>query len=182
MSTLLHHRLADRQRLAALANYELDDPHLKQQLDAIAMRTASHLHLPMAMSTLMLDNAMLIAGSHGVDGWLRGGPGGPAEWAFCAQTVLTCEPYIVSDATTDPMQCTNPVVELDGIRAYAGAPLIAPSGQVLGAHCVLDTAPHVFSEMEIAELREAAEDVVRAFEQHPSRHSADFTPTFFTNG
>ncbi|SHN44509.1 GAF domain-containing protein [Cryptosporangium aurantiacum] len=182
MSTLLHHRLADKERLAALACYDVDDAHLKQQLDAIAMRTAAHLHMPTAMTTLMLDNAMLIAGSHGVDGWLRGGPGGPAEWAFCAQTVLTREPYIVSDAITDPVQCTNPVVELDGIRAYAGAPLITPSGQVLGAHCVIDVEPHLFSDEEIAELRAAAEDVVTAFEQHPSRNSPDYMPTFFTNG
>lgn len=181
MSTLLHHRLADRTRLSALANYDIDDQHLKQQLDAIAMRTAMHLNMPTAMTTLMLDNAMLIAGSHGVDGWLRGGPGGPAEWAFCAQTVLTGEPYIVSDATTDPMQCTNPAVELDGVRAYAGAPLITPSGQVLGAHCVIERVPHVFSADEILELQAAADDVVRAFEQHPSRHSTEYRPTFFTN-
>lgn len=181
MSTLLHHRLADRQRLQALARYDIDDAHLTQQLDAIAMRTAMRLDMPTALTTLMLDNAMLIAGGHGVEGWLRGGPGGPAEWAFCAQTVLTGEPYIVTDAAMDPAQCMNPVVELDGVRAYAGAPLITSSGQVLGAHCVIDTAPHVFSEEEIAELRAAATDVVSAFEQHPSRHSSEYAPTFFNN-
>ncbi|TQS42420.1 GAF domain-containing protein [Cryptosporangium phraense] len=180
MSTLLHHRLADRTRLTALANYDLDDPHLRQQLDAIAMRTAMHLHMPTAMTTLMLDNAAMIAGAHGVEGWMRSG-GAPAEWAFCAQTVLTGEPYIVSDATSDPMQCTNPAVELDGVRAYAGAPLITPSGQVLGAHCVIEQVPHVFSADEIAELQAAAADVVIAFEQHPSRHSPEYRPSFFTN-
>ena len=182
MSTLLHHRLAARERLEALTRYDIDDPHLRQQLDAIAMRTASHLHMPTALTSLMLDNAMLIAGSHGVDGWLRGGPGGPAEWAFCAHTVLSGEPYIVPDATKDPTQCTNPIVELDGVRAYAGAPLITSSGQILGAHCVLDTTPHAFSDIEIAELQAAADDVVAAFEQHPSRHSPEYAPTFFTNG
>jgi len=181
MSTLLHHRLADRQRLEALARYDVDDPHLKQQLDAIAMRTAARLDMPTALVTLMLDNAMLIAGGHGVDGWLRGGPGGPAEWAFCVQTVLTGEPYIVTDATKDPAQCTNPIVELDGVRAYAGAPLITSSGQILGAHCVIGTEPHLFSDEEIAELRASAADVVTAFEQHPSRHSPEYTPSFFDN-
>ena len=182
MSTLLHHRLAERHRLEALACYDIDNPHLRQQLDAIAMRTAMHLEMPTALTTLMLDNAMLIAGGHGVDGWLRGGPGGPAEWAFCAQTVLTGEPYIVPDARKDPTQCTNPVVELDGVRAYAGAPLITASGHILGAHCVVDTAPHVFNADEIAELRAAAEDVVTAFEQHPSRYSAEYKPSFFDLG
>jgi GAF domain-containing protein len=181
MSTLLHHRLAGKERLQAIANYDLDDPHLRQQLDAIAMRTAAHLHRPVAMTTVMLDNAMLIAGSHGVEGWLRGGPGAPAEWSFCAQTVLSGEPYIVSDARIDPVQCRNPVVELDGLRAYAGAPLITPSGQVVGAQCVLDQQPHVFSAEDIAELTAAAADVVTAFEQHPSRHSAGFAPSFFNH-
>ncbi|MFI5959253.1 GAF domain-containing protein [Cryptosporangium sp. NPDC051539] len=180
MSTLLHHRLAGRERLTAIASYDLDDPHLRQQLDAIAMRTASHLHVPTAMTTLMLDNAAMIVGSSGVEGWMRAG-GGPAEWAFCAQTVLTGEPYVVSDATTDPMQCTNPEVELDGVRAYAGAPLITPAGHVLGAHCVIEHVPHVFSADEITELQAAAQDVVTALEQHPSRHSAQYQPSFFTN-
>ncbi|MFG1927948.1 GAF domain-containing protein [Cryptosporangium sp. NPDC048952] len=179
MSTLLHHRLAGRERLEALARYDVDDPHLKQQLDAISMRTAMHMHMPTALTTLVLDNATMIAGGHNVEGWLRGGPGGPAEWSLCTQTVLTGEPYIVTDATRDPAQCTNPIVELDGMRAYAGAPLIAPSGQVLGAHCVIDSTPHVFSEEEIAELQAAAHDVVVAFEQHPSRYSTEYKPSFF---
>src|SRR4051812_674176 len=121
-STLLHHRLAGMERLQALAAYDMDDPHLKQQLDAIAMRTASRLHHPMALTTVLLDNAMLIAGGCGIEGWARGGPGAPAEWSFCAQTVLSGEPYVVPDASTDPMQRTNPIVELDHVRAYAGAP------------------------------------------------------------
>jgi hypothetical protein len=56
------------------------------------------------------------------------------------------------------------------------------SGHILGAHCVVDTAPHVFSEHEIAELRSAADDVVLAFEQHPSRYSAEYKPSFFDLG
>jgi GAF domain-containing protein len=180
--TLLHHQLAGRERLEAVAAYDLDDPHLHQQLDAIAMRTAGHTHHPMAMSTLMLDNAMLIAGSVGVDGWVKGGPGVPAEWSFCAQTVVTGEPYVVEDATTDPAQRTNPMVELDGIRSYAGCPLVTAAGQVIGAHCIVDTEPHVFSAEELTELRQAADDVVTALEQHPSRHAPGKKPSFFTQG
>lgn len=179
---LLHHQLAGVQRLAALTAYDVDDPHLKQQLDAIALRTATRLHHPMALTTLMLDNAMLIAGSSGLDGWARGGPGTPAEWSFCAQTVLTGEPYVVPDASTDPIQRTNPMVELDGVRAYAGAPLVTSTGHVLGALCVIDTEPCEFSDDEIAELRLAADDAVMALEQHPTRHAPWHTPSFFTQG
>jgi GAF domain-containing protein len=181
-ATLLHHKLAGIERLQALAAYDVDDPHLKQQLDAIAMRTATRLHHPMAMTTLLLDNAMLIAGSSGMEGWVRGGPGTPAEWSFCAQAVLSGEPYVVPDATADPIQRTNPMVELDGVRSYAGAPLVTSTGQVLGAHCVIDVEPHVFSDDEMTELRLAADDVVTAFEQHPSRHAPGHTPSFFTQG
>jgi GAF domain-containing protein len=179
-ATLLHHQLANVERMRALAAYDLDDEHLKLQLDAIAMRTAGHLHHPMAMSTLLLDNAMMIAGSCGVEGWAKGGPGAPAEWSFCAQTVLSGEPYIVEDATADPIQRTNPMVEIDGIRSYAGYPLVTSNGQVIGAHCVVDVEPHVFSAEELAELRQAAEDVVTALEQHPSRYAPGKKPTFFT--
>jgi GAF domain-containing protein len=180
-TTLLHHKLAGMERLQALAAYDMDDPHLHQQLDAIAMRTAHQLHHPTVLTTILLDNAALIAGSCGCEGWMQAGPGTPAEWSFCAQCVLTGEPYVVNDATQDPLQRTNPLVELDHIRAYAGAPLITPEGQVLGAHCVVDTEPHVFSAEEVDELCRAAQDVVTAFEQHPSRHAPGHTPTFFTN-
>jgi GAF domain-containing protein len=179
-ATLLHHQLAKRERMQALAAYDLDDEHLKQQLDAISMRTVDHLHHGIAMSTLVLDNAMLVAGSAGLDGWARNGLGVPAEWAFCAQTVLSGEPYIVEDATTDDVQRTNPMVEIDGIRAYAGYPLITSSGQVIGAHCVVDVEPHVFSADELAEIRQAADDVVTALEQHPSAYASAKKPTFFT--
>lgn len=179
-ATLLHHQLAGIERLAALAAYDVDDPHLKQQLDAIAMRTATRLHHPMALATLLLDNATLIVGSSGLAGWAKAGPGMPAEWSFCAQTVLSGAAYVVPDAAADPIQRTNPMVELDGVRAYAGAPLITPTGQVLGALCVIDTEPHKFSDGAIAELRLAADDVVTAFEQHPSRHAPGHQPTFFT--
>ena len=47
---------------------------------------------------------------------------------------------------------------------------------------MLDTTPHGFTDIEIAELQAAADDVVAAFEQHPSRHSPEYAPTFFTNG
>ncbi len=45
------------------------------------------------------------------------------------------------------LQQHNPLVTIDGGVSYAGAPLIDHNGQVLGAHCVLDTSARSFDRI-----------------------------------
>ena len=57
------------------------------------------------------------------------------------------------DTTRDPRFAENPLVTGEpGVRFYAGAPLRAPDGQVLGTFCVIDTVPRAFSEEDQATL------------------------------
>jgi GAF domain-containing protein len=152
-------------RMLVLSSIDLDDVGLRAQLDAITARTADRLGLPSSLVTLVLDTAQVLAGSHGVPEWIVAAGGTPVEWSFCAHTVSRGGPYVVTDATTDPAHADNPLVTVDGVTSYAGVPLVI-DGQVLGAHCVLGGHPRTFSEADLAELREAADDIVALLERH----------------
>ena len=160
--------LATPARLAALAAYDLDDPRLRTRLDELAARTAAALGQPIALTSLVLDSAQVIAGVAGVDGWIAQVRGTPVEWSFCANAVVSGQPYVVEDATHDAIQHDNPLVTIDGFASYAGVPLRTPEGHVVGAQCVLGTAPHRFTPQEVAVLEAAAAEAVAILEEHRS--------------
>lgn len=156
---------ADPHRMQVLASIDFDDVELRAKLDAVTARTTARLGLPTSMVTLVLDSAQVVVGSHGVSGWVAASGGTPTEWAFCANVVRKEQPYVVPDAANDPVQRNNPLVTDVGFGSYAGVPLVV-DGEVLGAHCVLDDAPHTFTEAEMAELRSAAAEIVALLQQH----------------
>ena len=75
--------------------------------------------------------------------------------AFCAHTILSDEPFVLEDATTDPVFRSHPKVQ-DGVRFYAGAPLIGPGGHRIGALCVRGSQPHTMSDDQRRLLQELA--------------------------
>ncbi len=153
------------ERLRVLAGIDVDGPRLRADLDAITARTADRLGLPISLVTLVLDSVQLIAGAHGVDGWVAAAGGIPVEWSFCAHAVATGRPYVVTDAAADPVHAGNPLVAIDGIASYAGVPVIV-DGQVLGAHCVIGAATHTFTDIDLADLHAATAEVAAALQQH----------------
>lgn len=162
--------LADPHRLQVLASINLDDPRLREELDLLATRTAQDVGLPISMITLVLDSAQLLAGAYGVDGWIAAAGGTPAEWAFCARTVIGGRPYLVPDAVNDPVQAGNPLVTQVGFGSYAGVPIVV-DGEVLGAHCVIDTAAHEFTDADVAKLQQVSAEVTGILERYRTASS-----------
>ena len=158
--------LAKLDRLVELTQYDLDAPGLRAELDDITRHTAEELGQPVSLVTIVLDRAQLFLGRHGLEGWADEAGGTPAEWAFCAEMVRTGRPYVMPDATVDPLHHDNPLVTEVGVRSYAGAPLVTDNGQVLGGHCVVGLEPHEYSEHDLAVLREAADHVMEALERY----------------
>ncbi len=90
--------------------------------------------------------------------------------SFCAHAILNpAETLCIPDATQDPRFVDNPLVvgEL-GLRFYAGAPIIGPSGHALGTLCVIDREPREVSDGMLDQLRQLAIGVGSALKLHAS--------------
>jgi GAF domain-containing protein len=157
--------LYDADRLQEIADLELLSPEIDPILAGIADEAAARLGLPVSLISVVLDEALYVAGSHGIDGlWLGETRGHPVEWSFCATSVRTRDAFVVESAEKDPTHSTNPLVTLDGVRCYAGVPMISSRGHVLGNLCVVGLEEHTFSEEDIATLHGLAREAVRRIE------------------
>ncbi len=166
MSAVAHNpqALTDPARLRALASIDFDNPALRTQLDRITGRTAARTGLPVSLVTLVFDTAQMIAGSTGLDGsWITASGGSPVEWAFCAGTVTTGQPYLLPD-TRSSEHATNPLVTIDGVASYAGVP-ITIAGQTVGAHCIIGVTAHPFTADQIDELHNGAAEINALLQQ-----------------
>jgi GAF domain-containing protein len=175
----LFSRLGEPARIQQIARYDVFDPALQARLDAVAARTAGLLHAPVSMISVVLDSSQFIIGQHGVSGWISEVQGTPAEWALCSHTVLAGEPYCITDGTADPVHAANPLLAMTPLRSYAGVPLRDDSGQVLGAHCVIDVTPRTFTEHDITVLTAGADETMRILAEHrtPSDAATEPGPT-----
>lgn len=103
-----------------------------------------------AINIIYQDWAYFIATSGVADGVYR------RSTSFCAHAILAPHDItVVADATLDDRFVGNPFVDaVDGIRFYAGAPILDHEDFPLGTMCVFDgKARHGFSASDEACLR-----------------------------
>lgn len=157
--------LHDAERLREIADLGLLSTDVDPILQDVASRAAARLGLPVSLVSVVLDEALHVAGSYGIDGlWLGETRGHPVEWSFCRTSVHTRQPYVVENAPEHPEHRTNPLVVQDGVRCYAGVPLISSRGFVLGNLCVVGLEERTFSEEEMGALRTLGAEAVRRIE------------------
>lgn len=166
MKTDIHARLAEPERLAELARYDLADPALRSALDEVAKRSAKLLDAPVSLVSVLDADTQHIIGDYGLSDWVSAPRGAPAEWAVCSRTVLNGEPYCVADFSDDPVHAANPFLATTGLRSYLGVPLVAPTGVMLGAHCVVDSRRRIYTDVDLAVLSDSAEEAMEALAAH----------------
>ncbi len=77
--------------------------------------------------------------------------------SFCAYTILDDKQLVVPDARSDDRFSDN--VQVTGkpfIRFYAGSPLKAPDGSLIGSLCVIDRQPRIPSGEDLQALADLA--------------------------
>jgi GAF domain-containing protein len=168
--------ITDIDRLREIAQVDLDDERLRARLQEVTAQTCRELDLPISLVTLVLDSSQLIAASTGVAGWIAAAGGTPVEWSFCANAVASGRAYVVPDAVSDPGQCDNPLVTLDGIASYAGVPLVSDSGRIWGAHCVIGTRPRTFTGTDLAVLERGAAQTMAILRTHALMRASQQPP------
>lgn len=170
MNDASHDPLYDAERLAEIAELGLLSGDADLILDDVAKRAASLLALPVSLVSVVLDEALHVAAAHGIEGlWLGETRGHPVEWSFCATSVRTRDAFVVENASLHPDHVANPLVTQDGVRCYAGVPLISSRGFVLGNLCVVGMEERTFSAAEMSSLRELAAEAVQRIERRRSR-------------
>ncbi|MGC4071060.1 MAG: ATP-binding protein [Nibricoccus sp.] len=158
----------ESRRLEALKDYAILDTPFEQEYDDIVQLAASICQVPMAAVTFVDDTRQWFKASIGLSGRET-----PKNLSFCAQAMYSPnqELFIVKDATLDERFSANPVVTRDrGVRFYAGAPLVAKSGEPLGTLCVVDEKPRELSDDQKQALTVLRRQVSNALEMRRLLH------------
>jgi GAF domain-containing protein len=156
--------LEDRERLREIAALRLTEPDVQHILRDVCEEASKAMGMPMGLVTIVLDEVQLFAGQHGLGGWLQEAGGTPAEWAFCRYTVAGKAPFIVTDAQRNPLVQESPLVSQDGLRCYAGMPLVTSRGHAIGSFCVAGVEAREFSDGELQKLQRYASETMRRLE------------------
>ncbi len=136
-------------RLAALRRYRILDTDPEQAFDDLTMLASQICGTPIALISLIDVDRQWFKSRVGVT---------IAETSrsvsFCTHAIMQRDLYVVPDARAVEMFRDNPFVTADdGIRFYAGAPLVAPGGHALGTLCVLDRVPRTLTPEQVEALQ-----------------------------
>lgn len=141
------------QRIETLRRLQILDTPTEAAFDRITEAAARVFDMPIAAISLVDSDREWFKACVGTDG-----REGSREIAFCAIAIMRDETLVVRDATDDPRFRDNPQVTENGIRFYAGHPIITSDGQRIGSFCVKDTRPREFDESQ----RQTLEDITHA--------------------
>lgn len=128
---------ADRVRLETLHALNILDTPAEPDFDDIVLIASALCETPIALVSLVDENRQ----------WFKAKAGfpdseTPIEQSVCAYGLNSGALLIIPDLTLDERTRGNALVTAaGGIRFYAGAPLVARNGHVIGMLCVIDTTP-----------------------------------------
>jgi diguanylate cyclase (GGDEF)-like protein/PAS domain S-box-containing protein len=152
---------SDAQRVALLHRYGLLDTAAETAYDDLAALAARICQAPIGLITLIDTDRQWFKARFGFDL-----PETSRDLSFCAHTILQDDAFVVPDACRDPRFEENPLVTGEpGIRFYAGLPLKAPGGLVLGALCVIDRVPRTLAPEHHDALLLVARQIQDLFEE-----------------
>ena len=149
------------ERLKTLADYNLLETPNEEVFDAFARVAAQSCGTPVAVITLAGPKKVVFKSHYGLPEVAQT----PLAGSFCSFTIADKEIMEVSDARKDPRFAKHPQVTAPPhLVFYAGAPLVTPSGVVIGSIAVVDNKPHTLTPDQRAGLRAIADVVMEQFE------------------
>jgi len=147
-------------RLQTLHRYSLLDGHPEQELDDLTKLASFICDTPISLISLIDKDRQWFKSKVGLNVQETG-----RSESFCAHILTDGQTLIVEDTLSDDRFADNPLVTgAPCIRFYAGAPLIAPNGHVLGSLCVIDTKPRSLSSQQVEALESLSRQVIALFE------------------
>lgn len=155
-------RLVDeKQRLAALASYDILDTPREAGFDEIAELVAAICDAPVAVVNLIGEGRQFFKAEVGL-----GVRETPLDSSFCAHAILEDDFLLVPDATKDLRFANNPLVTGEPhLRFYAGAILKSGEGHPIGTLCVLDYRSRTLTAVQEQAIRVLSRQVMMLLEQ-----------------
>lgn len=127
----------ESRRLRTLREYRILDTAPEPAFDRVTKLVADLFDAPIVLVSLIDDCRQWFKSAFGLDV-----PETPRDISFCQFVVAEGRPVVVTDASTDPRFRDNPLVTgAPDIRFYAGVPLYAYNGAILGTLCIIDRKP-----------------------------------------
>ncbi|MEJ7930719.1 AI-2E family transporter [Ramlibacter sp. AN1015] len=151
----------DSERVRTLHDSGLLHERLRPRFERAAKRAADIFDVPRATAVLLDAQWQSVSGSHGApapDEQART----PRQLAVADHVVSSGRSLVVEDVARDPRFASHPLLQAEGVRFWAGAPLRDRNGFVLGALCLLDTRPRPLGERELRLLESMADDLMEA--------------------
>jgi signal transduction histidine kinase/CheY-like chemotaxis protein len=146
----------DEDRLKVLNALGILDTPAESNLDSITQLLSEKIGVPIAVIALVDKERQ----------WFKSCVGEVAtetarEVSFCSYTILSSEPLVIEDATTDPRTADNALVTgSPGIGAYLGYP-ITVEGARIGSLCAIALEPRSFTHADILTVELLAKWVER---------------------
>jgi predicted PurR-regulated permease PerM len=147
-------------RLDALHRSGLLESRSGGHLDRIARRIAEAFETPIALVTLVDESCQLWKGAVGLPDDLNACRQAPRETSICGHVVADNKTLVIEDTARDPRFANNPFLQEHNIRFYAGAPLRAAQGCVIGSLCVIDTRPRKLTSRDVKFLEMVADELM----------------------
>lgn len=147
---------AESLRLDTLASYHILDTAPERTFDRLTRLVARICDAPMAAITFVDASRQWFKSAVGLEIKQT-----DRDISYCTHTIASPSLFIVEDALASPQFAVNPLTcGGPGIRFYAGMPLVAPEGLVLGALTVMDRVPRKLTELQVEALETLGEQVV----------------------
>jgi len=156
-------------RIKAVARYDILDTPPDGAFDRVAAIAAKLFGVPMATVSIVDTDRVWFKASRG----LRGVRQATRDQGLCASVILEGEPYLVSNARSDPRTAAHPLVTGElGLQFYAAAPIITADGYRLGTVAVMSTEPHEATPEQLGMLEDLAAVVMDGLELRLSAMNA----------
>lgn len=141
---------AEKNRVSDLYGYQILDTPPEEELEELVQLAAAICDTPVSIISFIDEKRQWYKAKIGIEINQV-----PVNKSFCRHTLDHPEKLlIVEDPSGDERFCNNPHVTADnGIRFYAGAPLVSKNGNVLGTVCVIDYVSKKFTEKQRIALK-----------------------------
>ncbi|WP_417794124.1 ATP-binding protein [Terasakiella pusilla] len=138
----------EKARLAALCELNVLDTPKEDRFDRITRIAQQYFKVDIVLVSLIDVNRQWFKSSQGLDVAQT-----PRDVSFCGHAIQSTDLFIIPDAHKDERFADNPFVTgAPYVRSYAGYPVKAPGGEVVGTLCLIHREPRVLSDVEMQTL------------------------------